>query len=577
MKSKVILLYILIFEYLLAQTFTVSVSSNVVQQNERFQLSFIASGNKLSNVTNLKLPNLNNFQIISGPNQGNSYSNINGNVSESRIFSFVLAPKALGEFIIPSGSININGKNFNTQTVRIKVIKGAQKQQKKNDISNKIKDIIIIKAIADKNKVFKGEQVLVKFKLYTAINLNSIPNIKLPQYNGFWAERLDQNKSYTFQKEVMNGRVYYSTDFIKAALFPTQTGNLEVTPLEMTIPIQIKKQSNNFLDDFFGDNQETETINYQAKSNSININVIDIPNEVSNSSGAVGQFDVKFEKDRNIFHVNEPFKVKVTISGKGNIPLITSPELKLQSVFDVLRPRLNENYDKSEYIKGTKSIEYLVIPRSTGAFELGNYEFIYFDPVKKESIKKTFELGKITVGAGNNQLSDAYKYYNMDIAPIIEKSILVSNAEPFFMNVISLILIVVISIISIVYLFFYNFFCNINSSNKSHIATTLDEIDKLKLQITVLNTDEFYKFLNGIIIKYFASKFGLLNENLTYEIIVTKLYEIGIESNMIDLFQKIVTKISENRFTPNVLVNDNKSEILTIVKDIILKTENVDK
>ncbi len=78
---------------------------------------------------------------------------------------------------------------------------------------------------------------------------------KLPQYQGFWAEELETSNNINFKTEIIEGKQFRVGVLKKVALFPTQTGSLEVTPFELTVPIEIQKQRNgkSIWDDFFGD------------------------------------------------------------------------------------------------------------------------------------------------------------------------------------------------------------------------------------------------------------------------------------------------------------------------------------
>ena len=138
----------------------------------------------------------------------------------------------------------------------MQVVKGSAKPKQNNTeqtISNEeIAKNLYIRAIIDKRKVYKGEQVTVVYKLYTRLTIAAQMSInKLPQYQGFWAEELETASNITFKTEVINGKQFRIGNLKKVALFPSQTGKLEVTPFELTVPVQIqRKRSRNIFDDF---------------------------------------------------------------------------------------------------------------------------------------------------------------------------------------------------------------------------------------------------------------------------------------------------------------------------------------
>ena len=81
-------------------TFQASVDKNPVGLNDQLTLSFSLSSSGTAGGKNLQLPDLNKFRIMSGPNQSSSMQFINGAVSSSVVYSYVLQPKEIGKFTI---------------------------------------------------------------------------------------------------------------------------------------------------------------------------------------------------------------------------------------------------------------------------------------------------------------------------------------------------------------------------------------------------------------------------------------------------------------------------------------------
>jgi len=97
----------------------------------------------------------------------------------------------------------------------------------------------------------------------------------------------------------------------KTALFPTQTGNLKIFPLEAACAIQIpnKRRSNDLFDQFFNDPffQQTQTAKVDIKSNSLTITVDPIPaNAPSGYSGAIGRFTFNASVDKKKVKAGDP-------------------------------------------------------------------------------------------------------------------------------------------------------------------------------------------------------------------------------------------------------------------------------
>ncbi len=395
--KKYILLFLLFFlaSLLKAQSFTATVSENQVGQNDRFEVTFTFEGKNLNAIKNFSAPTFKNFRVLSGPNQSTSVQIINGVSSSSLSLSYILQPTAQGTFTIGSSSVQYEGKTYTSQPLKITVVKGSPKpkEDQGTTISNEeIAKNLFIRATLDKNKVYLGEQVTVTYKLYTRLNIAAQMSVnKLPQYQGFWAEELETPQNISFATEVVDGKQYRVGLLKRAALFPTQAGKLEVTPFELAIPVQVekKKKSNNMWDDFWGDPfGQAEIVEYNAKSNTLNVNVMPLPekNKPASFKGAVGKFDFSASIDKSVTKTNEPINLKLKISGTGNITLLEFPTFELPNGFEKYEPKINEQINRASIISGYKEADYLLVPRIAGTREIPSIEFSYFDPSKKSYV-----------------------------------------------------------------------------------------------------------------------------------------------------------------------------------------------
>lgn len=241
---------------LAAQNFTASVNRNPVGENERFQLSFTFSGEDINSLANFIPPAFNDFHVLSGPNQSTSMQIINGAVSASKTLSYYLQPSKTGTFTIGSASIEYKGTKYKSEPIKIEVVKGnstAKSNIDDNSVSDKdIAENLFIKATVDKRKVYQGEQVTVTYKLYTRLNIAAQMSVsKLPSYQGFWAEELETSNTIMFSTENIKGKRFRVGILKKVALFPSQSGELSITPLELKVPVQIeKRRTGNIFDDF---------------------------------------------------------------------------------------------------------------------------------------------------------------------------------------------------------------------------------------------------------------------------------------------------------------------------------------
>lgn len=94
-----------------------------------------------------------------------------------------------------------------------------------------INDNIFIKVEVDKKNANVGEQITASYKLYTRIAVHM--NItKIPALVGFWSQDFKIPFPPEPTNEMVNGKMYNVYELKRSALFPTQTGVLELDPAE---------------------------------------------------------------------------------------------------------------------------------------------------------------------------------------------------------------------------------------------------------------------------------------------------------------------------------------------------------
>ncbi|MBU2508141.1 MAG: BatD family protein [Bacteroidetes bacterium] len=372
-----------------AQSFTASAERTTVGQGQRFQVFFEFKGTDQSQIRNFIQPSFRGFKILSGPNQSTSMQIINGSVSSSITYSYILYPEQEGTFTIDKASVELGGRRFETDPLKITVVKGNAPQQAAQQdqgiSSEELNKNVFIVAEADRRNVLKGEQVTVTYKLYTKAEISSPKISKLPTYQGFWSEELETG-NVQFGIEMYNGERYRAALIKKVALFPTKAGKLEITPFELTVPVIVKRNAQNrdmfdsfFNDSFFG---RRETIEHQTVSNRLTINVNELPQtgKPESFNGAVGQFTFDAAIDKQSVQTNETITLKMNLQGKGNVKLLDLPEFKLPIGFEQYEPKTSEVINRSGVVSGSKKAEFLIVPRISGTKVIEPIEFSYFNP-----------------------------------------------------------------------------------------------------------------------------------------------------------------------------------------------------
>lgn len=389
-----------------APAFYAQVSKNRVAVGEPFQIAFTLNGPG----NNLVYSNLKEFNILSGPNQSQSMSIVNGSMSQSTTISFIIAAKKEGKITIGPASVMANGnQKLETAPIVIEVTKGSgqgqgagsgNEEQYNSEIGN---EDVFLRTYLSKTKCYLGEQITVTQKAFSRLDLRGFQNIKFPAYNGFWSQQEDGNKQINPQQEVINGITYIVAEYSKTYLFPQRSGSITIEPVELECIVRraTQRQPRNIFEQFFGAGGY-EDVAVKVKSKPVNVEVRELPEDgkPEGFSGAVGNFSYKAELSKDQVKANDAVTIKLTVTGKGNIALLEAPKLTLPESFETYDPKSSETVKTNGGVSGSKTFDYLVIPREKGEFVISDLNFSYFDPEKKQYVKLPSPDMKLTVLEG---------------------------------------------------------------------------------------------------------------------------------------------------------------------------------
>ena len=371
-----------------------------VPVNQNFQLNVTLEN---GNGANLRAPAAPDFQILGGPNTSTSMQWVNGTVTQSVTYSYILKPKKEGTFKIGKAGITVSGVNMESNELSIDVTKAtAQQAQRQRDpfdpffdqqqeapanteeIAKQIKDDVFMKLVVDKNSVYNGEMLTATYKLYfkhgIGISVTSLD--KAPASEGFWSQEVEMDPKRIAHTETVNGKQYDVYDLLKYNLYPQRSGNLKVSAAEVGVLVQVQTRARNSWDAFFnGGGVQRVPLKLKTEAGNITVTAVPEKDKPADFSGAVGKFKFETSISTKEGKTDDPITYSVKVSGTGNLKLIEAPGLKLPPAFEVYDPKVKENITNGPAgLSGTKQYDYLIIPRQPGEYKIEKREFSYFDP-----------------------------------------------------------------------------------------------------------------------------------------------------------------------------------------------------
>lgn len=421
----------------------------VVEVGEQFQVQYSVN----TKPSNFIAPELNDFSLLMGPSTSQqsyvSYDNT-GKVKQEFTLSYVYVYQATktGKYSIGPAEVTVGNKKYKSNGFTIEVIQGANnpatsnQQQATQNEQVTGSDDVFIRLLVDKKNVYQGEYLVASVKLYTKLNIGSVGGIS-PAFSGFFVQDVDIPQP-TLVKENINGQIYHTALLKKVVLIPQRSGTLSIEslPVECIVQKTTKTRTRGFFDDFFGPEVQEQKV--VLKTLPVSIHVKPLPsNKPDSFNGAVGKFTLDAKIDKNSVKTNDAITIKITVSGTGNIKLIESPKISFPSDFDTYDPKISQQtVARSGDISGSKTFEYLIIPRNAGTYKISPVNFSYFDlssgQYKTESSKefeilvdKGADVQTATVVTGLSK--EDVKFMGKDIYFIkTDKFTLVKTGQHFF-------------------------------------------------------------------------------------------------------------------------------------------------
>ncbi len=391
-------------------TVHVEVDQDTVSMDDTLTMTVEIRGG--SALTTPEIPPLGNFDVV-GRSTANSVEIVNGEMSVSKTFTYVLSPRRVGDFQIGPVKVYIEGQEYSAGPVRVRVTPDAggggpgyqtqpnfpqmpgfpsappgfpqmpgmpqpwprQPPQAPAPPDDKAYADTFVTAETDRKEVYVGQQVIFTFRLYSSVSISGA-TLSLPDFKDFFTEELMKERKYETE---LGGRRYAVNEW-RFALFPTKAGDLQTgeTKVKGNVPVRINRGP--FDDPFFqGFAVTSKPRTFTAAS--VGIKVKELPPPPKDFTGLVGQFAIASTLSKDSLNLGETSNLKIEVSGKGNIREANLPDLQNLDYFKVYPSKPEVKLDKSlQGLSGKKIFEYALVAERPGTTGIPAQEFSYFNP-----------------------------------------------------------------------------------------------------------------------------------------------------------------------------------------------------
>ena len=417
-----------------AQTLTGRAPAQVAV-GEQFRLSYTVNTDDAKGFRAGDIPDA--FDVLMGPSTStqSSFQMVNGHTSSSSsiTYTYILSAKKNGSFTIPAAHVTAGGKTITSNELHIKVSGQAQQggqhgghqQSSTGEIRNAGSSIsgsdLFIKVTASKQHVREQEPILLTYKVYTLVGLTQL-NGKMADLKSFYSREVPLPQEKQFHIENLNGKPYRTVTWQQYVVFPQTTGKLEIPSITYEgIVVQQNRNVDPF-EAFFNGGSGYVEVKKQIKAPGITIQVDPLPQRPAGFSGGVGRYSISAQLDKNEVKANDPVKLRVVVTGVGNMKLLKQPEVKFPKDFDHYDAKVTDKTQlTTSGLEGSITYDFLAVPRHQGDYEIPAIEYIYFDTqanayktVKTEPFKLHVEKGSGSSSATYTGQEDV-KLLNSDI------------------------------------------------------------------------------------------------------------------------------------------------------------------
>ena len=321
------------------------------------------------------------FKII-GKSVTQSSSTINGKTTavstiQLQVKSFKAGIHKVGPIKVRSGATIATSGEFFCQIEPQKKLQEEKSTAHKSPIARTNGQALEVELMPSKSEVYWGEsfEVTIRYIAHDQI-YQLVPEV--PEQGNFFKKDI-QNRGW--RQILRNGAVSRVYEQVVTFL-PVKVGVAAIGPMHIHYSVPVKQQQfsaggmEQFFSMAFGPQAEQKEVDAPA----ISILVKPLPKTKNQTSlvGVMTGFDISVDKPT--VQVNEPIKLVVDITGRGNLEFTEEVPLNLPPGSKVFKAKASMQEAPGGKGIATKKIEYVLQVNKSGRMEFPAQQLTYFDP-----------------------------------------------------------------------------------------------------------------------------------------------------------------------------------------------------
>ncbi len=555
------------------QDVTAHVDRTRMATGESARLSVTVAGQNAADVDTSPIVD---FRVIS---QGTSSSIniVNGRTTSKVVYNYTIIPLKTGRLKIPSLPVRVDGIIHKTEPIDIFVTKQPQADPEQSDI--------FVTAEVSNSSPYSGEQIIYRFRLYSAVRIANAGFKELPDFSGFSAKQVEQKEAF---QTILGGRKFIVNEVVYV-LMPLSEGEKTIERAILSCDVAVRRKDGQrdsfgsiFNDPFFR-GMRYETRIFQSKPVDVSVRPLPEPPPDVSFTGLVGHFQLRTELENREMKVGDSATLSVTIRGVGNIMDAGEPAIDVPEEFKTYQDTPEEEITVGlNGYQGKKIFRKALVPLKPGDFTIDPVEIAYFKIPEGEyrilsdspisvHVSPAEEKKPMEVYSGNDEhlpksLKRKVEFTGRDILPLKEGMDVLKNRRPLSIPFYAALIFVPAFIFIVLYAMLAVF-------KKTETPGTImaERADKAIRDACRqdLPQVEFVSRLYCALVSSILAKADVKGETLTAGEVETILKSRGYSDEIADEACKILTDIESARFGGMEMDSGGRSNLFEKTRNII--------
>ena len=306
----------------------------------------------------------------------------NFDVTRSVIYTYAVAPKKEGTFVIPALSIDAGGKPLTTQPLKLTVSNAPGGKSGGNS------RLAFAEWVLPKSTAYVGEAIPVELHLYVDARVQcSLQQLPVISGDGFTVQKIGKPQ----QRQITKDGHEFTLAIFKTAITPVKAGKLPspsadinavaVLPSKRPQMPRMSGMDQLFNDPFFsGAFSQQQQVTIRPDPVEMEIKPLPLEGRPKDFSGAIGQFTLEpIKAAPTKVKAGDPVTITAVVKGIGCFDRMNAPTVAEEPGWRVYPPSGKFLADDEAGISGAKTFEIAAIPE-VAKTELPRLAFSFFNP-----------------------------------------------------------------------------------------------------------------------------------------------------------------------------------------------------